>query len=339
MVQFPHIFDFWVALAEGLWEKRVSLIPSGGTSEEQSDSTAVLNRILDRLLVTAIPEYDEGIDYRPNVTVLSASFLPQDQHRTLKLLDLMTLTHRIQNSVQLITLASRPQAHLLRKYKNFIIPLVPMLTARFQKYHASHFAILDLFLRTLVGGYLRDLLGSPSQQPEASANKVNCRCEDCVKVNWFLRSDAVTEAFQVAQRRRSHIQDELQTAIRGGFTFTTIARGSRYALQVTKRPETLELGKWNARVRDARAFLTTVGTPDSLARIMGHRYPDVQAALAGTKPYEVENPVLVLPAEGATAGGSSTIAGTSTSGARTGPFVAGVKRKAEDEDAIDVSSD
>ncbi|KAF9646265.1 hypothetical protein BDM02DRAFT_3271099 [Thelephora ganbajun] len=340
VIQFPHIFDFWVALAEELWKKRDSLVPPGGTPEEKSGSTAALNYILDRLIAVATPEYDWQVVYGPNATAFSANYrLPIDQHRVLKLLDLMTLTHRVHNSVQLITLASRPQSHLPTKYRQFVTPLIPMLKVRFRKYHPSHFPILDLFLRTLVERYLQDLLGGPSQQPEALVNKVDCRCEDCAKANRFLRSDAVTVTFRAPQQRRSHIESQLHTALQGGFTFTTITQGSPYTLQVTKKHETLEEGKWNTRVRNACAFFATVGTPDELVRIMGERYPDVQAALNGTKPYEVGNPTLVLPpGEGAATVTTSATEATA-SGAQAGPVVAGVKRKAEDEDVIDLSSD
>jgi len=96
------MFNFWVALGEGLWKKKDSLIPSGGTPEEQSNSTATLNHILDRLLVTAIPEYDSGVDYKPN-TIYIPMGLPQDQSRILELLDLMTSSRRVEHSAQLIT--------------------------------------------------------------------------------------------------------------------------------------------------------------------------------------------------------------------------------------------
>lgn len=340
VLQFPRIFDFWVALGEGLWKKKDSLIPSGGTPEERSNSATVLIRIVDRLITAAIPEYDSGVDYKPNVIYVSLGNLSQDQHRILKLLDLMTLTHRVEHSIQLITLVSRLHRHLLVKYKTLVIPLISRLKARFLQYHATDFPVLDAFLRALVGRYLQDLLGSPSRQPETSVNMVSCGCEDCVKVSRFLRSDAVTETFQVSQRRRSHIEDQFRTAGQGGFTFATNRRGSRYALEVTKTRETLAAGKWNARVQEALGFLAIVGTPDELVRIMGERYPDVQAALAGTKPYEMGNPTLIVPPGGGDAPATTSTAGATTSGAPTGPVVTGVKRKAEDEeDIIDLTSD
>jgi hypothetical protein len=57
--------------------------------------------------------------------------------------------------------------------------------------------------------------------------------------------------------------------------------------------------------------------------------PDVQAALAGTKPYEMGNPTLTVPpAEGTEAETGSTPE-ASTSRAQAGPVVAGVKQEVE----------
>jgi len=340
VVQFPHMFDYWVALAERLWKKKDSLIPSGGTPKEQSDSIAMLHDILDRLIVTAIPECDSVDNYDPNTIYVYDNYnVPQSQHRILKLLDLMALTNKVEHSDQLITLVSRPHKYLPEKYRILVIPLIPRLKARYKQYHATNLPILDTLLRALVGRYLRDLLGSPPRRPDASVNKVDCGCEDCRKANQFLQSDAVTETFRVAQRGRSHIENELRNLPQSGLTFTMVPRGRRHALQVTKGHETSEAGKWNTRVQKARTFLAIVGTPDELARIMGGRYPDVQAALAGTKPYEMGNPTLIVPPfEGA--GAATSSAEATTSRAQTGPVVAGVKRKAEDyEDTTDLSSD
>jgi len=344
------MFDFWVALGEGLWKKRNSLIPSGGTPEERSNSATVLNHILDRLIVTAMPEPDSGADYkpsvyygggyrRPNFYNTTAGHPPLDQDHILQLLDLMTLTHRVQHSVQLITLVSRPHEHLLAKYEKLVVPLIPQLKARLPQYDTTESSTPAVFLRTLVERYLQDLLGGPSNQPEAVIKKVNCRCDDCMRVNRFLRSDAVMETFRVAQQRRKHIEEQFRTAVQNGFTFNTIVQGSPHTLQVTKTPETLAAGKWKTRVQKARAFLAAVGTPEQLARIMGDRYPDVQAAVAGTKPYEMGALALVAPPPGGTAGGTTSTVEATTSRTQAGPVVAGVKRKAEDDDVIDLTSD
>ena len=334
------MFDFWIALGEGLWKKKDSLIPSRGTPEERSNSAAVLNRILDRLIVTAMPEYDSGIDYKPNVHYITSGYLPQDQGRILKLLDLMILTNRVEHSIQLIAMVSRPHEHLPLKYEKLIVPLIPKLKARLPQNPTTESSIPAVFLRTLVERYLQDLLGDPSKQPEAVIKKVNCRCQDCMKVNRFLRSDAVTEMFRAALQRRKHVEDQLRTAVQNGVTFNTIVQGTPHTLQVMKRPEMLAAGKWNARVQKACAFLAVVGTPEELARIMGERYPNVQAAVAGTKPYEMGSLALITPSVGGATGATTSTTEATTSGTQAGPVIAGVKRKAEDdEDVIDLTSD
>ena len=152
-------------------------------------------------------------------------------------------------------------------------------------------------------------------------------------MNQFLGSNAVAETFRHGKKRRSHIGSHLRALPGTPVHLTTITRGSPHGLQVTKTQGTLTMNRWDSRVESARAFLAHIGTPDELVRIMGGRYQDVQAALAGTKPYEVGNPTpIVLPVEDAPV--------ARTWEAQSGLVVAGVKRKAEDEgDRIDPASE
>ena len=340
---FQRIFDFWVALAEGLWKNRGKLIPSGGTPEEASTYTTALNHILDGLIVAAIPECYSGATYDRHdryAFPTSAYGEPQDRTRTLKLLDLTVLTQRTRKLGQLITLVSQPRGNLLVEYQKFIIPLIPKLKARYQQYNNSDFPVLDAFLRAFVERWLQDLLGTPSKQPEILVKRLACLCQDCASVNRFLKSGAATETFRVAQKRRSHMEANLRSTLPGDVTFTTITQGSPHGLQVTKTRETLAMNKWSGRVQSARGLLALVGTPNELVRIMGERYQDVEAALAGTKAYKMGNPTpVVVRVEGAPVASTSTTRATA-SGTHTGPVAAGVKRKAEDEeDTIDLTSD
>ena len=341
LARFRQLFDFWVGLAQGLWENRSKLVPSGSSSNEVSRYTAALNHTLDSLIVAAIPEYCSGVVY-DRYTPSTLARTDADLIRVLELLDLMVLTGRTQNSNELITLVSQPQGILLVKYKRLLMPLVPKLKARYQQYSGSDSLILNMFLRALVGRWLQDLLGTPSKQPEALVKKVACECQDCAKLNMFLRSRSATETIWAAQKRRSHMEASLRSTIPDDVTFTTITGGSPHGLQVTKTGVTSEMAKWDGRVESARAFLTLIGTADELVRIMGERYQDVQAALAGTRPYKMGK---LTPAVSSVE--TPPVASTSTtratgSGTRTGPIVAGVKRKADDDgdaDVIDLTSD
>ncbi|KAF9648913.1 hypothetical protein BDM02DRAFT_3128680 [Thelephora ganbajun] len=339
LVEFRKIFDFWVGLAEGLWKNKDKLIPSGGTPEA-SVYTIALNHTIDSLIVAAIPEYHSGAVYDRYVPPTFAYAESQDFTRILRLLDLMVLTHRTQNSGRLITLVSQPQGNLLVKYQMLTTPLIPKLKARYQQYNGSEFPILDAFLRAFVERWLQDLLGTPSKQPDALVKKLICECGDCTSVNRFLRSSAVTETFWAAQKRRSHMEANLRNTLPDAVTFTTIMGRTPYGLKVTKTQVALATDKWSGRVESARTFLASVGTPDVLARIIGERYQDIQAALAGTKPYKIGNPIpIVAPVEGAPVTNTSTTRATA-SRTQTGPVMAGMKRKAEDDGAvIDLTSD
>lgn len=333
------MFDFWVSLAEDLWKNKDKLLPSGGTPEELSKFTTALNQSLDNLIAAAVPESYPTVvhnSYYPHTFARTGS----DEHaRALKLLDLMALTRRTRSLGQLITLVSQLQGNLTDRYQSSITPLISKLKARYKKYDSSCFPVLDAFLRVFVERWLQDLLGASSKQPDGLVKKLACECQDCASVNKFLRSSAATETFWAPQKRRSHMETSLRT-LSNSVTLNTVMGRSPYGLQVTKTAGTLAMGSWQARVESTRAFLALVGPPDVLARIMGGRYQDVQAALAGTKPYKIGNPApIVVPVEDAPVASSSAAPATA-SGTQAGPVVAGVKRKAEDDGStIDLTSD
>lgn len=289
---------------------------------------------MDSLIIAAMSESRQPDPYGSYYLSTHASTGPQYLARALKLLDLMALTNRTHHSGELITSLSKQEENLLVKYKRDIAHWIPQLKARYQQYNDSGSLMLDALLRALMERWLQDLLGSPS---DAVVKMLTCPCEDCKSINEFLRSDDVTETFRAHQARRSHMESNIKSRISSAVTFTTIASGSPHSLQVTKTRATWKMDGWNVRVESARAFLSLVGTPDDLARIMGDRYQDVQAALSGTKAYKVGESPVVAPAENARAARISTGKATA-SRAQVGPVMAGTKRKAEDEgDMIDLT--
>lgn len=302
-------------------------------------STTTLTYIIDTLIVVAIPEYSSEGTYGGHYGYNYAYTGSQDLTHVLQLLDLMALTNRIHHSGRLITLVSQSQSNLLVKHRGSVASFVPELRARYKRYGGSGFPMLDALLRVFVERWLQDLLGTPSNRPDASVKKLACGCQDCASINRFLRSDVATETFWAAQRRRSHVEKTIGSSIPGTLTCNTIMRGSPHGLQMTKTQETLTANKWSSRVGSARVFLSLIGTPDELARIMGDRYQDVQAALAGTKPYKMGQPApIVVPAVNAPVASTSAVQAT-VSGTQTGQVMAGMKRKAEDGDIIDLTSD
>ena len=337
LVNFKPNFDFWVGLAEGLWKNKRTLLPSECTPEEASTNKSALNRTLNALVTAAIAECSSppvtSYPYYPYVIAYREP--GRDQSRVLKLLDLMVLTRRTKRSDQLIPLTFQAQGDLMAQYRNSINPLISKLKDRYQQYGSSHFSVLDAFMRTFIERWLQDLLGRPSKRPETFVKTVNCACTDCIRVNQFLLSDAATETFWAAQKRRSHMEATLRP-LSSALTYTTITGRSPYGLEVTKTEETLATARWNGRLVNTRAFLALVGTRDVLERIMGERYQDVEAALAGTKPYKISKPAPVAAASAE----SAPMTQATSSGTQTSLVVAGVKRKAEDDgDTIDLTSD
>lgn len=108
LVRFHQLFNFWVSLAEGLWENRDELIPSGAAQEGASKYTTALAHIIDSLIAAAVREYNLGSTGGSHYSAHIYTE-PQDLARTLQLLDLMALTCRTHHSGRLITSVSQRQ--------------------------------------------------------------------------------------------------------------------------------------------------------------------------------------------------------------------------------------
>ena len=195
--------------------------------------------------------------------------------------------------------------------------------------------MLDSLLRAFVERWLQDILGTPSNRPDAVVKKIDCPCQDCARVNLFLRSDAVTNTFRAAKQRRFHVQDAIRSSIPEAVTCTTIATGLPHGLQITKVQAAFPMYQWNVRLASTSAFLSLVGSPEPLTRIMGDRYQDLKAAIAGTKLYKIREPVPVVPPVQNVPVASTSGARAGASGTQTAPVMAGTKRKAEDDDDDD----
>ena len=83
-VGFHRIFDFWIGLAEGLWENRGQLIPLGSTPEEVSTYQIYIPRFLD-LTRGVAGRFDRWSRHdNPSTTVQSTWVQIRLVHRTPK---------------------------------------------------------------------------------------------------------------------------------------------------------------------------------------------------------------------------------------------------------------
>ncbi|KIM42422.1 hypothetical protein M413DRAFT_27183 [Hebeloma cylindrosporum] len=174
----------------------------------------------------------------------------------------------------------------VNKVTTLYSPLIPRLRTLLTKLNQDLCSppFIDL-MQVIVATYLKDVLGVRGTFNCQLVRKIGCGCMDCRPLdNFMLDSTTNSVTFRLVQNRRQHLETRLLSA-RDLCTFQTIRSGSPHGLMVTKRPEVVLAVSWNARQKNAKAFLASIGTDDIISRIMGPRYPDVIQALSGVRAF------------------------------------------------------
>ncbi|KDR72653.1 hypothetical protein GALMADRAFT_142951 [Galerina marginata CBS 339.88] len=236
------------------------------------------------------------------------------------------------------------------KFNELYNPLIPrlraLLTNKNQDICSPPF--VD-FLQVLIGLYLRDILGKKGQMLNNNLRKIGCGCGDCNLLdNFILNPTTTSTTFRLVQARRTHLERHIATA-RDLCTYTTIRSGSPHGVQVTKLPAVVQASMWESRQKAAKAFLTSIGPDNTIARIMGARYQEVGQAISGVLSFgsartTIPSPSMttppLAPTSAPTPAASSSMAGgvanppqaasstsTTLSVPNAVPHVAGQKRK------------
>lgn len=164
-------------------------------------------------------------------------------------------------------------------------PLIPRLRTLLTKLNQDICSppFVDL-MQVMLATYLKDVLGKRGAF-NCLLRKIGCGCQDCQPLDKFMVDpNASTVTFRLAQHRRQHLEVRISSAT-DLCTSQTIRSGSPHGLMVTKRPDVVLASSWNARQKNAKAFLASIGPDDVISRIMGPRYLDVTQALSGVKTF------------------------------------------------------
>jgi len=137
-------------------------------------------------------------------------------------------------------------------------PLIPRLRTLLTKLNQDICSppFVDL-MQVILATYLKDVLGSRGAF-NCLLRKIGCGCVDCQPLDKFmLDPDASTVTFRMAQHRRHHLESRISSAT-DLCTAQTIRSGSPHGLVVTKRREIVLASSWNARQKNAKAFLASL---------------------------------------------------------------------------------
>ncbi|EDR06759.1 uncharacterized protein LACBIDRAFT_328485 [Laccaria bicolor S238N-H82] len=318
LIKKTSTYPFWVAFIKALHENRDDLPASrpapaetaaNGENETETRKQAV-NKLIEQCLEAAIPQW-EAVVSQPGYPYYGQS-QPDTRKidRIAELVELCILTSYMGPCAKLFVLVLRCKGDSTSKFQKIYIPLIPRLRELLVKTKSDICTspFLDL-MQLFIATYLRDMLGTKTRNNRSQLRKVGCGCEDCNSLDSFMLLDAAEHTFRLAQYRRSHLETRLTNA-RDLCTYVTVRSGTPHQLVVKKHKEIVEAARWAGRQKQARVFLASIGTDDTIAKIMGGRYADVRRALDGVQPFAVAAGSKAGPS-GPSAGSSNAVAGPS----------------------------
>jgi len=320
LIKKTSTYPFWVAFVKALHENRDDLPASrpappetaaNGENETETRKKAV-NKLIEQCLEAAIPQW-EAVVSQPGHPYYYGQSQPDTKKidRIIELVELCILTSCMGPCAKLFVLVLRCKGDSTSKFQKIYIPLIPRLRELLVKTKSDICTspFLDL-MQLFIATYLRDMLGTKTRNNRSQLRKVGCGCEDCRSLDSFMLSDKAEHTFRLAQYRRSHLESRLTNA-RDLCSYVTVRSGTPHQLVVKKHKEIVEAARWAGRQKQAKVFLASIGTDDTIAKIMGSRYADVRRALDGTQPFAVAAGSKAGPS-GASAGSSNSVAGPSS---------------------------
>ena len=133
------------------------------------------------------------------------------------------------------------------------------------------------FFHTILQSYINTYVQSPPRKPtgfERHPRGCSLYCDDCVKLDAFLKSSSQAQAhFSVKESRRDHIQQRLNHSY---CSTDTIKNGTPYTLVVRKTDMEWEIAmkKWRQRCGVALKAIEKIG-PEKLRGLLGEGWEAV----------------------------------------------------------------
>ncbi|KAJ6620353.1 hypothetical protein B0H10DRAFT_2216132 [Mycena sp. CBHHK59/15] len=200
--------------------------------------------------------------------------------RLSEIIDLCLTTGRL-GMCRKVLFTTVPQDQGTDWVPDILSPLyVPLLrhTLREHGVEVYHKPFNDFF-RAVIGCYLHHVLG-----PYSGGLRICGSCASCPALDEFLVSPNLTQAhFVGAKTHTNHLQTHLVPAadIASFYCVADAAVEGGNVMIVNKHRDSEVDPQWISRKNRASEFLSTIGEPSVIERIMGRRYNDVFLALDG----------------------------------------------------------
>lgn len=245
--------------------------------EGQTTSNAeLLDQILDKILVTTIPQVFE----------LQCHDWPRE---VASLLSICITGNRTKSYEDLLDLISRPRDKpFYTQYLNFYSKIIPNLVKLLREHGIKVSSSPSRkFFCYIIEMYLHEVLGSKEGSPYLKFSMLTCGHEVCSQVNDFLRSEEKEKTIPLVKGVYRCVASLKIDGRHDLFDLKPYRRRKPPCMDLVKKREAMAAQHWSVRLADARALLKSIGTDEEISQIMGERYRDVEKALEGSQAFVV----------------------------------------------------
>ncbi|KII89376.1 hypothetical protein PLICRDRAFT_41022 [Plicaturopsis crispa FD-325 SS-3] len=277
VVKVSSIYNFWAMLAESLESERDTIVTPG-----DSKRLADFEKVMEKCLRGAILQWDASVfDYRGQEESPKASKLVA---HVMEIVDLcISAGHRNTCGALFNKIISSPslKEDVPTAFTTVYVPVVNGLRKALKDHEIDmQTEPFGLFFRILVGLHLHHVLGAKPTE-NTKVRKIGCGCAECNKLDHFMADTSMSRGrVPVPKEQRAHIEKRISDA---ADVISLVAPRTRNAnaksVTVAKVQQHAE---WKKRHTRAKQFLASIAPGDTeLAKLMGARYADVEAALDG----------------------------------------------------------
>ncbi|PFH47025.1 hypothetical protein AMATHDRAFT_7154 [Amanita thiersii Skay4041] len=238
--------------------------PSGDQQQYLERTNNEIESAFDLCLAKAIPQWHEVTPSYYDKQSVSG--------RILQLLEVCLSKRKMASCEALLDLVKKHPGELCTKFETIYVPLVPPLLSLLKKTQTDfYYPPFSDFMRELIGNYLQHMVGTITHSSRRD-HSVGCGCDVCKQLDAFIASPVIEQNFTLAKAKWQHLVSQVEGA-RDLLTATTPSyRAFRapHQVMVRKTDKFLAVQKWEYRLREANAFLNSVGI-ETVQRLMGDR--------------------------------------------------------------------
>ncbi|THV08331.1 hypothetical protein K435DRAFT_847203 [Dendrothele bispora CBS 962.96] len=276
------VYMFWREFVKDLLNSDV------GTTEEASSSIVRFLEVLAKLWEANRPNsYSYGL-------ALTSQTLSEHADNIVEIVGLTVRAGHPETCGPLFKELLLKKKPVAENFLNFYEKLVPRI-AQIKDLDVTKEPFKS-FMALMIGMYLQHVVGpKPKGIENIKMRTIGCGCENCKKVNGFLRGSGSTVptypglsmggdtmSLSINKKPREHLCKQLD-GVKDLVSYEVSSYGRPQPIMIKKSATLAAKAQWKTKQERARGFLKNIGSGEVVKNVMGSKFEDMLRALDGSK--------------------------------------------------------